>query len=136
MTETEATTTLSAQSDQGVEALKFTRNEQYTTFVAQFAFKGNDIVFQFFRTPEYADDNKYWKELFPEVLQEVVMEHFNAHYPQLKADFVKEMDSWWLCASDFVEIGDPTMKSEKLFEKLDARLDQELKIVKSKKPLV
>lgn len=122
MTETEATSLLSTQDDQGVDPVRFQKVTDYTTFSAEHAFDGNDIVFHFFRTVETTGE-QYWKHLFPDTLSEIAQEIFQAEYPRLKAAFTQEQDSWWMRATGFVDIGLPEERIAKFYEKLDQMLE-------------
>ena len=122
-TEKQATELLSQQNDLAVPTLSFTKNTDFTTFVAEYAFDGDDIVYHFFRPEERKGDDAYWKELFPNTLSSVAMSNFNATFPRLKAAYTSEVDSWWLRASGFANVGDPAARSERFFAQLDKAID-------------
>jgi hypothetical protein len=122
MKETEATTLLSNQSEQGVAALQFTEDKQYTTFRAEHAFDGDDIVFHFYRTEERPSD-KYWSDTFPEGLSEIAQTVFKAGFPRLKAAFTKETDSWWMRAGGFAVEGLPEERIARFYKELDQALE-------------
>lgn len=110
------------QGDQGVSPLEFTRDKTYTTFEAEHAFAGDDIVFHFFRTPENGSE-KYWQDIFPDALSEVAQEVFQAGYPRLKAAFTRETDSWWMRANSFASIGLPDERVKRFYQNLDQALE-------------
>lgn len=129
-TEKGVTDLLLNQADQGVLALQFEKVNDYTTFLAEHAFDGEDIVFHFFRSEENST-NKYWKEIFPEALSEVAQKVFQAGYPRLKAAWTEEQDSWWMRANGFVNIGLPEERIKSFY----SELDQALEALKNKQPL-
>jgi len=120
--ETEATSLLANQSEQGVAALQFTKVKDYTTFDAEHASDGSDLIFHFFRTEENSSDN-YWKEIFPNALSEVAQAVFQAGYPRLRATYTREVDSWWLRADGFADEGLPEERILHFYKKLDQALD-------------
>lgn len=123
MKETEAKDLLSTQDDQGVDPMKFIENDAYTTFRAEHAIDGNDLVFHFFRHRGLPD--KFWKdEGFPQALSDTAMAVFQATYPRLKATYTSEVDSWWMRASGFAVVGLPEERIERFYEKLDEALEK------------
>lgn len=122
MTETEATSLLGTQDEQGVVPLQFKKVTDYTTFSAEHAFDGDDIVFHFFRTKENPSD-RYWQDVFPNGLSDVAQEVFQAGYPRLKATFTQEVDSWWMRASGFAHEGLPEERIQHFYAKLDQALE-------------
>ena len=102
--------------------------DKYTTFRAEYAFEGDDIVFHFFPPPECVGWEPrlqwaYWTEHFPVVLERVACEHFETTDPtRLKAAYTQELVSWWLRAHNFPHLN-PDYLAEKLLEKMDAALD-------------
>lgn len=126
MTETEATSLLSTENDQGVLPLAFETSTEYTTFTSEHAFDGDDIVFHFFTPPGLGDSKEahtYWLETFPDVLSEVAQEVFQAEYPRLRAAWTAEHASWWMRASGFAAIGIPEERVQVFFAKLDQSLE-------------
>jgi len=121
-TEQEATTLLASQDEQGVAALQFVPTTDFTTFRAEYAFSGDDIVFHFFRTEENPGE-EYWGTIFPNVLSEVAQEVFQAGYPRLKAAFTREHDSWWMRAGSFVNVGLPEERVKRFYAALDQALE-------------
>lgn len=125
-TETQATSLLQEQTDQAVPTLLFTQVRDYTTFTAEHAFDGNDIVFHFFLTPEITPEQggkEYWSVTFPEALSEVAQQVFQAGYPQLRAAFTAEQDSWWMRANGFAVVGIPEERVTSFYAELDQALD-------------
>lgn len=118
---------LESDFDKGyhTKALEFTPSE-FTTFRAEWAWKGDDLVLHFFK-PEAKLDGNYWMTTFPNCLSEVAEDFFNASYPRLKAAYApeKELESWWMQASNFTPI-DQRQFVESFLDKLDTRLEPEL----------
>lgn len=108
---------LSSQGDQGAAILPFEKIDKYTTFMAEFVEKDQDLVFHFFPSPEaHASPNcrRYWYRVFPETLSSVASKVFEAGPPRLQAQLVegviaswddgdtaKAVDSWWFCAKGY-----------------------------------
>lgn len=116
----------------GVQPLQFKKVEDYTTFLAEYAWDGDDLVFHFFRTPEMQGQagppaglsgTQYWRLVFPEVLDPVAREVFQAGPPRLRAAYTEEMDSWWLRASNYGHLIDKDAFVSRFLAKLDQTLD-------------
>lgn len=103
-------------------AMDFIKVRNYTTFLAEHAFDGDDIVFHFFRTPENPSDH-YWKSVFPNALSDVAQKVFQAGYPRLKAAWTEEQDSWWMRAAGFATTGLPEDRLNLFYETLDQVAD-------------
>jgi len=119
-------------TDYSLEPLRFTRNEEYTTFIGEHVFDGNDIVFHFFKSPELAakaavDQVAYWKNTFPDALSQVAQDVFQAGYPRLKATYTQEVDSWWMRAYGFAVEGMPDDRVRAFYDNLDAELEKKSK---------
>ncbi len=135
-TEVQAKDLLGQQNEiGGVPALQFKLVNTYTTFLVEFTFDGNDIVFHFFRSLERTNDDKFWKETFPNTLSQIAQDYFQATFPRLKASYTEKVipahdkdspaqDSWWLRAYGFVNIGDPEERCNRFFDLLDRELDK------------
>ena len=98
----------------------------FTTFSAELAVTEGDLVFHFYVTDEVnagANPQKYWHELFPEVLQKTAQEYFKADYPRLKAAYTEEKASWWMRAFGFGLVLDPHKLAYRFFDALDVALD-------------
>lgn len=122
MTETEATSLLSSQDDQGVATLHFEENKDYTTFRAEHAFDGEDIVFHFFKTPE-CPPKGYWDDVFPNTMSDVAQAVFQAGFPRLKAAWTEEVESWWLRCTGFASEGLPEERIKRFYRELDESLE-------------
>jgi hypothetical protein len=117
-------------NDVGVAPLAFTRVEAYTTFRAEFAIEGGDVIVHFYR-PEGDDDGAhaatYWTTTFPAELERVAKSIFRADYPRLQAQHVDAadlgIDSWWLRAYGFGHLLDPAGLALRFFDRLDLALD-------------
>jgi hypothetical protein len=114
--------------------VKFTQVGDYTTFLAEYAFLDGSIVVHFFPPAEaYAgtgDARKvveeyllYWQRKFPLVLSPVAEDYFKATRPVLTAQYITEMQSWYLRAGGFANRLDPDAFILGFFERLDAGLD-------------
>lgn len=115
--------------------VQFTSVENYTTFLAEFAFVGADIVVHFFPVKEaymaVGDRRRvsndyllYWQRHFPQVLSPVAEEYFHATKPVLVAQYIPEMTSWFMRAGGFVSQLNPTEFIVRFFEKLDDALER------------
>ena len=134
MTEDQAPEMLKTQDDQSVLPIQFIKVEEYTTFRAEFAFDGDDIVFHFFLPPELEDlqkkgpsinqrVDKYWKDSFPRTLDVVARDFFKVEFPRLKAAYTEELQSWWLRAFGFSDGLDPEARCRMFIARLDQALD-------------
>jgi len=109
---------------------KFNREEGYTTFIAEYAVRGDDLVFHFYLTPELDAEPKdgpvavYWMRTFPSVLDATAQSFFNATAPRLQAKYTQELQSWWLLAQGFGMAIDPEKLALSFLEKLDGCLDE------------
>lgn len=116
---------------------KFTRNDDYTTFSAEHALEGEDIVFHFFPTDEtksFPPKIDYWDSIFPDVMSTTTQEFFRADYPRLKAAPVNEfgIKSMWLRCHGFALDGVVEERVKLFYKKLDQALDFALKELTSK----
>lgn len=116
---------LATESDLSVPTLHFTKDLTPATFVAEYTFDGNDIVYHFY-PPQGGMVTDYWKNLFAKSLERVAVSHFDAGPSRLRAAYTDELASWWLRASGFAVVGDPDLMSKKLFEKLDEDFSREI----------
>lgn len=110
----------------GAEAPEFTSVDLYTTFKAEYAVIGADLIFHFFATEEVnklPDPWRYWKRSFPDALQVVATEHFGSSYPRIKAAYSEDLASWWLRANGYEQIMDLNDYAKRFLAKLDAALD-------------
>lgn len=114
--------------------VKFTQVQEYTTFMAEYAFIDGSIVVHFFPPAEAyvgAGDSRkvveeyllYWQRKFPLVLSPVAEDYFKATRPVLTAQYVTEMRSWYLRAGGYANRLDPHVFILGFFEKLDAGID-------------
>ena len=134
---TQALTEMQTEN-QGVSELKFTKINTFTTFTAEFAIVGDDLVFHFFLPPELLphlnksrDVQRYWKDSFPEVLEPVVKKVFQVGAPRIQATYVADfgVNSWWMKANGFANGLDPEGLCSLFFEQLDKELDFKIKSV-------
>jgi hypothetical protein len=101
----------------------FKRVEDYTTFVAEYALKDNDIVVHFYP----GENNKVWA-IFASHMDKVAQEHFSAMPPRLVAAFTEEMNSWWLRARGFGHLLDLDAFMTKFFDALDASIEESFSV--------
>jgi len=119
----------------GLQGLQFISVDSYTTFLAEYAFEDNDIIFHFFLPMDLAPQARapatirYWTELFPQVLEPVVFDVFKAQPPRVQAAYVNDCDlnSWWLRAYGFGALLEREALCSTLFDALDVALDEALK---------
>lgn len=115
----------------GVQELHFTKINCYTTFAAEYAIEGDDLVFHFFLPPELEEQLrephvlKYWRRTFPTVFEPVVYTAFKVHPPRVQAAYVNDLgvNSWWFRAYGFANRLDPDGLCSFFLEELDKALD-------------
>jgi len=125
-----AKTVLSDQGDIPVLVIHFEKVNEYTTFAAEHGVDGKDLIFHFFKTEEN-NSRDYWRRVFLIVHQFVAMRVFYSRFPRQRAAFTYELDSWWLRAFGFADIGDPPARVKYFLE----QLDQALEAANTSKPL-
>jgi len=115
--------------------VKFIQVEQYTTFLAEYAFLDGDIIVHFFPAKEeyieVAGKHRVreesllrWQRLFPEVLSPVAEAYFRATLPRISAQYVPEMTSWYFRAGGFANLLNADNFILTFFERLDDALDR------------
>jgi hypothetical protein len=107
-------------------AIQFMPVTDLTTFAAEVAVTEGDFVYHFYATDEVnrkPDPQKYWIELFPEVLEKTAKEYFKADFPRLKAAYTEEKASWWFRAFGFGLVLDPHKMALRFCDALDEALD-------------
>jgi hypothetical protein len=115
----------------GVTAITFTKSEEFTTFIAEYTIKDDDLVFHFFLTPELDKEPKdgpvavYWMRTFPLTLDKAAQNFFRATAPRLQAKYTVELQSWWLRAQGFGTNLDPDALAMRFLHELDKALDQQ-----------
>lgn len=112
---------------EGVPTIQFEKVEGFTTFLAEFGFDGDDIIFHFFPPVEMSSDtkSKYWTETFPVALEETALAVFKEGPSRLKAAYVGDygLNSWWLRAFGFASGLMPKELCLTFFDRLDQRID-------------
>lgn len=119
----------------------FVKVDNFSTFLAEYAFIDKDIVLHFFPSEEVHQSPKarpYWFDVFPKVLDPIARQSFGAEPPRLEAQFIemaipsfipadqaKPTPSWWLCAHGFTELLDPHGLVGRFLSSLDRALDAE-----------
>lgn len=107
--------------------IRFQTVEAYTTFTAEYAVAEGDLIFHFYPTLEVQklpNPSEYWHQVFPEALDRIAREHFQAEFPKLKAAYTEEKASWWMRAFGFGMVLEPHKLAHAFFDKLDQALDQ------------
>ncbi len=128
----------------GMDPLRFTPVNDFTTFFAEYTTEERNIVVHFFistealeaRTGQAPADaqqrdewmmhfinkdmvlRRYWKEVLPAVLVQAAKEIFHAAPPRLTFDYTEELCSWW-----FKALGFNVLKPEELVNQFLARVD-------------
>jgi hypothetical protein len=144
LTPTQVTRTVS-EEQKGVLPLlplHFTRVEDLTTFSAEVAVTEGDAVYHFYVTKEAnalphwvtsagtftlgITPHKYWLELFPQVMEKVAREYFDADERRLVAAYTEEKASWWLRAKGAGMKLDPQRFALGFCDKLDAALESSM----------
>lgn len=114
--------------------VKFTQVNSYTTFAVEYACVDGSFVIHFFPPPEAfvmvegarkvpTEYLLFWQKKFPAVLSPVAEGYFKATYPQLMAQYVPEMRSWYMRAGGFANRLDPDTFLQQFFALLDRALD-------------
>jgi hypothetical protein len=126
--EEDAMLAFAAETPQGVDALSFKEVSGFAMFKAEYTFSNNDIVFHFFIPTDNAlitrDAVYYWMRKFPTVLDEVARGYWDVTYPRLKAAFTEEVNSWWLRAFGFVDVGNPEVRVIEFLAQLNAAISK------------
>ena len=128
------------------QPVTFQRVDEYTAFMAEWRWvKSGELQVHFFRSPEHAvperewwpgaptgtrermrakrlNEQHYWSERFPEVLNLVAPEVLGRRHPELWAQYVEEVDSWQLGCTG-LSLWNPDQVVAKLFEELDKMAD-------------
>jgi len=114
--------------------VKFTQVDSYTTFAVEYACIDGAFVIHFFPPPEAyvmvegvrkipSEYLLFWQKKFPAVLSPVAESYFKATYPQLMAQYVPELRSWYMRAGGFANRLDPDTFLQSFFALLDRALD-------------
>lgn len=130
VSDAEAETHLNKEQDIGGVAdaiIRYKQVEDFTTFTAEYAWKGQDIVVHFFTPKEFNSAptkqvDPYWLTDFPMSLDRVARAHFRADAPRLQAKYTEELKSWWLLAQGYGNVLDLDAYMIQFFEVLDTDL--------------
>lgn len=104
----------------------------YRSFKAEWALIGKDIQVKFY-LPKHAQLNSpearkawmdYWLNRFPEKLDLIAREHFEADRPRLIVRWTEEFASWWFRASSYAYLLSVEDFLLVFFEKLDSALQR------------
>lgn len=127
----EAMSRLNREQDLAFDGLsdavpKFTKVSLYTTFTAEYALIGEDLVFHFFPSPERnkVEFTQYWIHNFPKCLDESARQHFDADYPRLVAKYTDELKSWWFKAHGYDHVIDVDAFVARFLKRLDEAIDR------------
>ena len=126
-------------------------------FDAEVGIDGNDFVFHFYKPKAWRGFDQYWDEYFPAALDAAARKYFDAEFPRLMAQHVKDedvkvgfggdidvvsedgkslihrgderiMDSWWFRAKGFAGISlDPDKRVAGFYEALSTELNKKQK---------
>lgn len=120
---------------QGVAAMPFFPVKDYTTFDAEYAMPGGDIVMHFSpskeviaRGPQAA--SRFWHQTFARCIDAVASKIFEASFgDRLQAVFTHEPDlgifeNWFFKASGYGHLLDPHKKLYDFLDALDAALEE------------
>jgi len=108
---------------------KFKMVDGFTTFKAEYALVDNNLVIHFFGTPEHPVDSRpsniqYWEQRFPDVLNVVGQDYFQATAPRLTAKYTEELKSWFFKAQGYEHILDIDAFVMLFFDLLDVQLEK------------
>lgn len=106
---------------------EFIKIDCYTTFLAEYALIGPDVVLHFFCSKEVDKlarqiKDEYWLNIFPSCLSPVAESYFNATKPRITAQYVPEMVSWYMKCRGFARRLDPEAFIENFLDNLDVSL--------------
>lgn len=128
----------------GIEPVQFMKDTSFTTFSAEYALRGEDIVVHFYLPPEIIGGEganhasralqrpsvfHYWTEVFARTLDETARQYFEADAPRLQAAYSAEVYSWWLRARGYGHLLDIPAFVRGFFVAFDAALDPSLQYV-------
>jgi len=116
------------EKDQQVKGIDFIFVGDYSTFDAEYAIVGDDIVIHLFHPQDKDYPAKFWTGTFERILDKYAQEYWEATYPKLQAAYTEEYDSWWLRAFGFGKSLAPQSKVKKFFKGLDQRIDAVLEV--------
>lgn len=103
---------------------KFTKVEDYTTFVAEYALQDGNIVIHFFLPADFKGNaGNYWAVNFPRALDATARSYFMADRPRLQAKYTPELQSWWFKANSYDHVVDIAGFIRGFFDALDAALE-------------
>jgi hypothetical protein len=114
-----------AFQDVGSAVPVFHQVPDYTTYRAEWTILDGDFVIHFFR-PEPDDRGfarQYWTGQFPQDLSDTAEQYFRATKPRIFAQYVPELESWYMRARGFASCLDPEGFIGEFFRQLDQRLD-------------
>jgi len=112
------------EDDQPVAGINYTKVTDYTTFDAEYALVGSDIVIHLFQPFDKKHPPRFWQDRVATILDRFAQQFWRAQYPRLKAAYTEELDSWWLRACGFADQGDPEARIHKFLMGLDDEVEK------------
>ena len=107
--------------------LVWTKDTTPATFSAEYAIDpvNNDLIYHFY-PPLGGIKTMVWKVDFAVALEAVAIAKFGCTAPRLTAAYTEEMNSWWMRARGFADVGDPILRSQAFFQTLDDAFSKEM----------
>jgi hypothetical protein len=107
---------------------RFTKVDDFTTFLAEYTLIDENLVIHFFGTQEHPVDQSprgesYWQSLFPDCLNTVGQSYFQATAPRLTAKYTAELHSWFFKAQQYAHLLDLAGFVRGFLEALDRELE-------------
>jgi hypothetical protein len=114
--------------------VQFTKVEEYTSFLAEYADVDGNFIIHFFPPKEAYSSSSgspkvsqefilWWQRKFPEILSPAAEGYFKATRPTLTAQYIPEMQSWWMRAGGFARRLGAKEFVEGFFAELDRQVD-------------
>lgn len=99
--------------------------EEWTSehFRAEYFFDDGDLIVHLF--PEAPRSGGSFEQWMGRALEQDAPEYFRATRPELEAQYVPQLDSYWLCAKGAGNSADPEERARRFFERIEARLSRE-----------
>ncbi len=89
-------------------------------FRAEYLFDDGDLIVHLF--PEASGSGESFQEWMGRALEQTAPDYFRMVRPQLEAEYIKALDSYWLCAKGAGNSADPAARARRFLERLEARL--------------
>ena len=101
----------------GVPALEEWASEH---FRAEYLFDDGDLVVHLF--PEASGRGESFQAWMGRALEQTAPDYFRMARPQLEAEYIEPLDSYWLCAKGAGNSADPGARARRFFERIEACL--------------